>query len=122
MSTTRSGGSQSTDISSEDLILTVQRLVQRVTVLEKAQAKASKTKSEWLSPRATAAASNSQFTEHTIRKLIDMAIADPGNTRLVIGRHCNKIRLNGSKKNWIYKVLWPDFGDIIAEDTYNDKA
>lgn len=107
--------------SPEDLVLTVQRLVQRVTILEKAQAKA-KTESEWLSPRAAAKASNGQFTEHTIRKLIDMAIADPGSTRLIIGSHCNRIRLSGSKKNWVYKVLWPDFNDVIAEDTYNDKT
>lgn len=127
MSMPRSDGYQSTDSSVSDLVLTVQRLIQRVAVLEKAQARSDKKQSEWLSPKAAARASNSLYSEYIIRKLVDMAIIHPSTTRLIAGVHYTKVKLaeknNNSKKQkvWIYKVLWPDFQTIIMEDTMNDQ-
>jgi hypothetical protein len=125
MSTTRSAGSAPTVISSDDLVLTVQRLVQRVSVLEKAQAKAEKKNNQpqWLSPRAAAKISDGQYTEHTIKRLIDTAIADPASTGLVAGSHYVRTSSrNNSRKKWLYKVLWPDFHTVLTEDTYSDQA
>jgi hypothetical protein len=126
MSTTRSAGSPPKVISSDDLVLTVQRLVQRVSVLEKVQAKAERKNNQpqWLSPRAAARISNGQYTEHTIKRLIDMAIADPANTGLIAGSHYVRTSSgkSNSRKKWLYKVLWPDFHAVLAEDTYNGQT
>lgn len=94
-----------------ELEMTVQRLLQRVTVLESAaQAKSG---SKWLTPNSAAAASNGRYTDYLIRVTIDRAIASPSSTRLEAGKHYSKVQIGTCR--WRYKVYWPDFDNLVQE-------
>lgn len=94
-----------------ELELTVQRLSQRVNVLE---AQSRPPESAWITPAGVAEASNGKYTEYLIRATVDRAIKSPSGTRLVAGKHYSKVRIG---TRWQYKICWPDFDNVLQEES-----
>jgi hypothetical protein len=97
-----------------ELELTCQHMERRLQAVEAAvQTKA--IKSAWLSPCEAARQSNGQYTDYQIRTKVDSAIAEPTSTQLLSGVHFTKTR---TSKRWVYKVHWPKFGEVWAQEAY----
>ena len=105
--------------SNAELEIAVQYLANEVIELKAQVAELTKTEAKWLTPDAASRKKDCPYSAYRIRALVDRAIENPLDSKLVSGTHYARVFVGseGKRGQWRYSIAWPSFKDVLIDTT-----